>query len=69
MAGTTPESRRGNSADHNVSTRSDAKTQDGTAGGGVGVAEMRERKMAGMGQPSPQVSPPYSLLASLSIQC
>lgn len=56
VAGTSAESRRGNSADHNVKTRDDAKTQDGTAGGGVGVAEMRERKMAGQGLPSPQVS-------------
>ncbi len=43
-------------ADHNPSLRSseDAKTHDGTRGGGVGVAEMRERKMAGQGLPSPQ---------------
>jgi hypothetical protein len=56
VAGTTAESRGANSADHNVKTRSDATTQDGTGGGGVGVAEMRERKMAGQGLPSPQVS-------------
>lgn len=55
VAGTTPDSRRGNSADHNVKTRSDPTQHDGTGGGGVGVAEMRERKMEGRGQPSPQV--------------
>jgi hypothetical protein len=43
------------SADHNVATRSNPNEQDGTSGGGVGVAEMRERKMAGQGLPSPQV--------------
>lgn len=42
-------------ADHNVKTRSNPDEQDGTSGGGVGVAEMRERKMKGMGLPSPQV--------------
>lgn len=42
-------------ADHNVKTRSNPKEQDGTSGGGVGVAEMRERKMEGRGLPSPQV--------------
>lgn len=42
-------------ADHNVKTRSNPNEQDGTSGGGVGVAEMRERKMKGMGLPSPQV--------------
>jgi hypothetical protein len=56
VAGTSPESRRGNSADHNVKTRTDTKSHDGTGGGGVGVAEMRERKMEGKGLPSPQVS-------------
>ena len=55
VAGTTPESRRGNSADHNVKTRTDTSSHDGTGGGGVGVAEMRERKMEGRGIPSPQV--------------
>lgn len=56
VAGTTPESRKGYSADHNVKTRSDPTVHDGTSGGGVGVAEMRERKMDGRGLPSPQVS-------------
>jgi hypothetical protein len=56
VAGTTPESRKGYSADHNVKTRSDPNVHDGTSGGGVGVAEMRERKMDGRGLPSPQVS-------------
>ena len=42
--------------DHAVSTRANPNVQDGTAGGGVGVAEMRERKMQGQGLPSPQVS-------------
>lgn len=42
--------------DRNASTRSNPKEQDGTSGGGVGVAEMRERKMEGRGLPSPQVS-------------
>jgi hypothetical protein len=37
-------------------SKSDAKQQDGTQGGGMGVKEMRERKMAGQGLPSPQVS-------------
>jgi hypothetical protein len=55
VAGTSPESRRGNSADHNVKTRTDTTSHDGTGGGGVGVAEMRERKMEGKGLPSPQV--------------
>lgn len=55
VAGTTPESRKGYSADHNVKTRSDPTVHDGTRGGGVGVAEMRERKMEGKGLPSPQV--------------
>lgn len=57
VAGTTPDSRRGNSADHNVKTRENANVHDGTGGGGVGVAEMRERKMDGRGLPSPQVRP------------
>lgn len=42
--------------DKDVKFRENAKEQDGTSGGGVGVAEMRERKMAGQGLPSPQVS-------------
>jgi hypothetical protein len=37
-------------------SKSDAKQQDGSQGGGMGVKEMRERKMAGQGLPSPQVS-------------
>ncbi len=43
--------------------RANPKEQDGTSGGGVGVAEMRERKMEGRGVPSPQVglSPPTYL--------
>ncbi|EIW68005.1 hypothetical protein TREMEDRAFT_63889 [Tremella mesenterica DSM 1558] len=41
-------------ADHNVSIRSNPKEQDGSAGGGQGLAEMRERKMRGQGGPSPQ---------------
>jgi hypothetical protein len=56
VAGTTPDARRSNSADHNVKTRTDNSSHDGTGGGGVGVAEMRERKMEGRGLPSPQVS-------------
>ncbi|ORY29978.1 hypothetical protein BCR39DRAFT_564983 [Naematelia encephala] len=54
VAGTSPESRKGYSADHDIKTRSNAKEQDGSSGGGVGVAEMRERKMEGRGLPSPQ---------------
>jgi len=42
--------------DHNVKTRENPNVHDGTWGGGVGVAEMRERKMEGRGLPSPQVS-------------
>ncbi len=44
-------------ADHDVNVRSteNAKSHDGTGGGGQGVAEMRERKMDGRGLPSPQV--------------
>jgi len=58
IAGASPDARRGNSVDHDVKLRSksDAKQHDGTGGGGMGVAEMRERKMAGQGLPSPQVS-------------
>lgn len=55
VAGTSPESRKSNSADHNIKIRSDNTSHDGTGGGGVGVAEMRERKMEGKGLPSPQV--------------
>lgn len=43
--------------DHSVSTRSNPNAHDGTSGGGVGVAEMRERKEKGQGLPSPQVGP------------
>ena len=58
IAGASPDARRGNSVDHDAPMRSkeDAKQQDGTQGGGMGVKEMRERKMAGQGLPSPQVS-------------
>jgi hypothetical protein len=71
VAGTTPESRKGYSADHNVKTRSDPNVHDGTSGGGVGVAEMRERKMDGRGLPSPQVSlaHPQHLVGSRLISC
>ncbi|ORX33826.1 hypothetical protein BD324DRAFT_638754 [Kockovaella imperatae] len=54
VAGTTPESRRTGSADHNPTFRDDPNVHDGTSGGGVGLAEMRERKMKGQGLPSPQ---------------
>lgn len=40
--------------DHSPKLRENGKEQDGTQGGGVGVAEMRERKMEGRGLPSPQ---------------
>ena len=43
-------------ADNSAKTRSNPNVHDGTSGGGVGVAEMRERKMEGRGLPSPQVS-------------
>ncbi|WVQ99008.1 hypothetical protein IAU59_006140 [Kwoniella sp. CBS 9459] len=54
VAGTSAQSRKSYSADHDIKTRDNAKGQDGTNGGGVGVAEMRERKMQGQGLPSPQ---------------
>ncbi|OCF36368.1 hypothetical protein I316_01615 [Kwoniella heveanensis BCC8398] len=54
VAGTSQQSRKSYSADHDVKTRDNPKGQDGTNGGGVGVAEMRERKMQGQGLPSPQ---------------
>jgi hypothetical protein len=58
IAGASAESRRSGSVDHEAPMRSksDAKQQDGSQGGGMGVKEMRERKMAGQGLPSPQVS-------------
>lgn len=51
--------------DHDAKMRSkeDAKQQDGTQGGGMGVKEMRERKMAGQGLPSPQVSAGAALVS------
>jgi hypothetical protein len=55
VVGTTPDSRKSYSADHDVKIREDPTQHDGTGGGGVGLAEMRERKMAGQGLPSPQV--------------
>lgn len=42
--------------DHSVKTRADPTQHEGIAGGGQGLAEMRERKMEGRGGPSPQVS-------------
>ncbi|WVR05434.1 hypothetical protein IAU60_002450 [Kwoniella sp. DSM 27419] len=53
VAGTSQQSRKSYSADHDIKTNSNPG-HDGTGGGGVGVAEMRERKMAGQGLPSPQ---------------
>ncbi|KAJ9104233.1 hypothetical protein QFC19_004050 [Naganishia cerealis] len=56
VAGTSSQGRKGNSADPDVKLRSteDAKKQDGSGGGGVGVKEMKERKAAGQGLPSAQ---------------
>lgn len=58
VAGSSPSSRATGSVDKNPAFRSgeDAKEQDGTKGGGVGVKEMKERKEEGRGLPSPQVS-------------
>ncbi|WWD16194.1 hypothetical protein CI109_100619 [Kwoniella shandongensis] len=52
IAGTSAASRKSYSADHDVKTAT--PNLDGSNGGGVGVAEMRERKEKGMGGPSPQ---------------
>ncbi|KAJ9119549.1 hypothetical protein QFC22_003258 [Naganishia vaughanmartiniae] len=56
VAGTSQQARKGNSADPDIKIRSteDAKKQDGSGGGGVGVKEMKERKAAGQGLPSAQ---------------
>ncbi|KAK4684558.1 hypothetical protein P7C73_g5618, partial [Tremellales sp. Uapishka_1] len=54
VAGTTAAGRRGNSGDTDAKMRSNPKEQDGSEGGGNGLAEMRERKMEGRGLPSPQ---------------
>lgn len=57
VAGTSAAGRAGNSADPDVKLRSDGgKAQDGSGSGGVGVKEMKERKAAGQGLPSSQVS-------------
>ncbi|GHJ86752.1 hypothetical protein NliqN6_3154 [Naganishia liquefaciens] len=71
VAGTSASGRAGNSADPDVKTRGDGgRAQDGSGGGGVGVKEMKERKAAGQGLPSPHggnatnqprnAQPPYS---------
>ncbi|WVQ69790.1 hypothetical protein V866_008045 [Kwoniella sp. B9012] len=49
VAGQPESSRKSHSAEHDVKTRDDP-----SASGGVGLAEMRERKMKGQGLPSPQ---------------
>ncbi|KAK1925123.1 hypothetical protein DB88DRAFT_488018 [Papiliotrema laurentii] len=54
VAGTSAQATKSNTVDRDAPTRSNPNVHDGSAGGGVGVAEMRERKMQGQGLPSPQ---------------